>query len=646
MSFIKKRKRRYFMLVLCLVSCLTLEGGQSSKLICKAKQQSQDSTGKDTGGGTQASSEDGEGIQGGSDAGSMAGFVIDNQNCYENMDKSYSGGYIPRVEGKKAVVVLPLLAKRKLSQNRVNVSLRFGESEQLPFVQKNFEKTVAYGYHKTGNQGKLSGCYLITFALELKKEYYNGNYPVSLSVSAEEESGGEISQEFTVYVALTDGKEMDGDSTQGAGESGATSYFAIDNRTVYPGMNRSYSKGYVPKEGPGKVLLVLPLQAKRPLSKKELTASIRFGESENLPFVHKNYNKIIRYGNHQTGKKGKKAGCYLVNFELSLKADYYNGSYPVTVAVTAQDGSGLEISQEFTVYVSLTGGKQPEGDAAQAGAEENQPQFAPKVRVAACQLSDHTILCGKEFTAKLTLLNSSKTGPVKNMLVKIVPGENVELADATGSSYVEYLESGKSCTLSVSLRIKAAAPGGQYEVGVTMDYADQKGNPYTMEETVKISAQQQAQLEIAPLGMPREIQLGETMELQAQAMNLGKGKLYNVRASLEAEGLTASGLAFIGDMEAGTSMNGSLELMAEGLSGDSLYGTTHGKIVFYYEDEQGKEMTQEQEFETTILSPLKAGQDDTPTDDTKQWWIIMGVIVFCLVQAAVMVLYRRRKGKL
>lgn len=636
----RRWKQKYLVVILCLVSCLALEWGQNSAWVCEAKQS--ESTGKDAGAEIQGSSEDGEGIQGVSDAGNVAGFVIDNQNRYENMDKSFSGGYIPKIEGKKAVVVLPLLAKRKLSQNRVNVSLRFGESEHLPFIQKNYEKTVAYGYHKTGNQGKLSGCYLITFALELKKEYYNGNYPVTLSVSAEDESGGEISQEFTVYVALTNGKEMDGEGAQGSGESGSASYFSIDNQTVYSGMNKSYSDGYVPKVGSGKVLLLLPLQAKRPLSKKQLTASVRFGESENLPFVHKNYDKIIHYGNHQTGKKGKKAGCFLVNFDLTLKADYYNGSYPVTVAVTAQDESGAEISQEFTVYVSLTGGKQPEGEAAQSGTEENQPQFAPKVRVASCQLSNNTVLCGKEFTARLTLLNSSKISPVKNMLIKIVPGENVELTDATGSSYVDHLESGKTCTISVPLRVKAAAPGGQYEIGVTMDYADQKGNPHTMEETVKISAQQQAQLEIAPIGMPREIQMGETIELQAQAMNLGKGKLYNVRASLEADGLAVSGLAFIGDMEAGTSMSGSMELTVEGLSGDSLYGTTQGKVVFYYEDEQGKEMTQEQEFETTILSPLKAEQNDTPADDTKQWWIIMGVILFCLVQAAVMVLYRKK----
>lgn len=629
-------KRWYIMVVLCLVSCLTLEGGWNSFRICEAKEEQTDLTGQDK--------IEGEGTQGISDAGGTTGFVIDNQKRYEGMEKSYSEGYIPKIVGKKAKVVLPLLAKRKLSPNRVNVSLRLGESENPPFVQKNYEKTVCFGYHKTENQGKLSGCYLITFDLELKKERYNGNYPVVLSVAAEDEFGSEMNQEFTVYVTISDGKELDGVGTQGASDAGNTSHFAIDNQIVYSGMNKSYARGYVPKVESGEVILILPLLAKHPLSKKRVTASVSFGESENLPFVRQNYNKVIRFGYHQTGKKGEKAGCYLVHFRLKRKKLYYNGSYPVTISVSATDASGTEINQDFTVYVTLTGGKEmDEGVAGEGSSADNQAQFAPKVRITSCQFSENTILCGQEFTAKLTLLNTSKTDSAKNMLVTIVPGENMELPENTGSSYVEILESGKTCTLSVRLRVKAEAPCGQYDIGVNMDYADPKGNACTREETVKISAQQQVQMEIAPIRMPREIQMGDTVELQTQAMNLGKGKLYNVRAVLEADGLAASGLAFIGDMEAGTSMSGSMELTAEGLSGDSLYGTTQGKITFYYEDELGNEMTQEQSFETTIYSPLKTSKEDAPVDDTKQWWIIMAVIVFCLVQAAVMFLYRRKQ---
>ena len=133
---------------------------------------------------------------------------------------------------------------------------------------------------------------------------------------------------------------------------------------------------------------------------------------------------------------------------------------------------------------------------------------------------------------------------------------------------------------------------------------------------MKVLAEQPVQIEIAPVSVPDKIQVGETVELQAQAMNLGKGKIYNVRAVLEADGLTPSGTAFIGDM-------GSMELTADGLSGDSLYGTAQGKITFLYEDEAGNEMTQEQLFETSILSPLSDENSGEGADDTEQWWVIM-----------------------
>ena len=158
---------------------------------------------------------------------------------------------------------------------------------------------------------------------------------------------------------------------------------------------------------------------------------------------------------------------------------------------------------------------------------------------------------------------------------------------------------------------------------------------------MKVAAEQKVQMEISPVHMPDKIELGETVELQAQAMNLGKGKIINVRAVVEADGFMPSGPVFIGDMEAGTSMSGSTELTAEGLSGDSLYGTSKGRVTFYYEDEAGNEMTQEQFFDTSILSPLSGDSEELSEDDTRQWWIIMTVIAVFLIEAAVIFVMRR-----
>lgn len=618
--------------ILCLMGCLVLVACPEVSRTYAAGQEKSESSGAD--------SSEGDSKQGMSDSEGMAGFTIDNQNIYEGMENSYAGGYVPKIEKNKAVIVLPLQAKRKLSGNQMTVTLRFGESENHPFVYKNYEKAVSFGYHKTGKQGQTIGCYLVTFQLDLKKERYNGSYPVTLTASAQDEAGNEILQEFTVYVTISDGKKAEGDAKGDAAEGSGAAGFVIDNQNVYKGMEKSYSRGYVPKVENNSAVLVLPLQAKHKISGNRVTAALKFGEGENLPFVHKNYEKAVRLRYYKTGRRGKKAGRYLVSFNLKLKKDRYNGSYPVIVTVSGQDESGNEINQEFTVYVTITDGKKA-GDT--EGAEDNTAKFAPKVMIDSYQFSKKEILCGEKFAAKITLHNTSNSEPVKNMMVSVTPGENVELLSRSGSSYVQELAAGGSCDLSFRFRINASAPRGQYSIGVSMDYADAKGGTHTAEGTMKVSAEQSVEIQITPVSVPKTIQLGETVELQTQAINLGKGKLYNVRATLEADGIAPSGTAFIGDVEAGTSMTGSMEITAEGLTGTNLYGTTQGKITFYYADEAGNEMTQEQTFETDILSPLSGENEEESENDTRQWWIIMTVIVVFLIQAAVIFLMRRSK---
>lgn len=629
--------------VLCLAGCLA--AGRAGNLqVCGAADSG--GTGKqsaavDAGStGKQAAESGDEGMQGMSEAGGASCLAIDNQNIYAGMKTSYAGGYVPSVKKGKAVLVLPLWSRKKLARDQLTVSVTFGDAEQTPFVYKNYEKEVPFGYHDTWGGGK-TGCYLVSFALQLKKDRYNGSYPVTLTAAGEDESGGGIRQEFTVYVTITDGKETG--VSQGASDGTADAGFTIDSQNRYRGMARSYAKGYVPQISGDEAVVVLPLRTGRKLSGDRMTVALSFGETENQPFVSKNYEKVISLRRHKVSGTKKSRLCYLAVFHLKLKKERYNGSYPVVFSVRAEDGTGNGVRQEFTVYVTVTDGKEAGGAQQSGSADDSTPKFAPKVMIEASHFSEKTVICGKKFTAELTLRNTSRTDAVKNMLVSAAPGEGVELAGKTASDYVEELAPGAACTVSFVFRVSAAAPQGQYHIGVTMDYADARGNPYTLQGAVEVAAKQRMQVEIAPAAVPDSIQLGETVEVQVQAVNLGKGKICNVRAKAEADGLTPSGMAFIGDIEAGAAMTGSLELTADGLSGDSLYGTAQGKITFLYEDESGNEMTQEQNFETSVLSPLGEPGADGPEDHTAQWWVIMGVIVVLTAQAAAILFMRRAK---
>lgn len=123
---------------------------------------------------------------------------IDNQNIYEGMDKSYSEGYVPRVSGGYATVVIPLICDGELEGNRLCASVNLGDSMSMPFVCKNYEKTVSLS---------AESLYLVSFSLELKWDRVNGNYPVSVNISATDKNGNAIQETITVYIVINDGKD-------------------------------------------------------------------------------------------------------------------------------------------------------------------------------------------------------------------------------------------------------------------------------------------------------------------------------------------------------------------------------------------------------------------------------------------------------
>lgn len=424
-------------------------------------------------------------------------------------------------------------------------------------------------------------------------------------------------------------------------ESGSLLY--IDNSHLYKGMEKTYAKGYVPTVKKGKAEVVLPLLSKGDLKGNTIKTSLTFGEMENCPFERKNYEKDVALANITT-EDGVVINSYLTVYALKLKKDRWNGSYPVTISVKAQDKAGNEVQQDFVVYVTIKDGKALTTET-QDGADTattEAPTFAPKVMIESVTFSKDTICPGDSVKVDIHLKNTSKQDIAKNMLVTLGAAEQFELESASDSVYVEQIGVGKTNQISYQLRVRVDVAQGQYVIPVTMDYADAKGNTYTAQGTVQVTVGQLMKVELDTVAIPKEIQMGETIAADIQVMNLGRGKVYNVRAVIEADGLVASKTAFIGDMEAGTAMSGSTELTAEGKSGKSLYGKTAGTITVYYEDEAGNESQIEQTFESSILSPLNEEKDAEKVDDPTQWWILIVFVVIGIGVGAFLFGIRKR----
>ena len=418
----------------------------------------------------------------------------------------------------------------------------------------------------------------------------------------------------------------------------------IDDANQYDGMEKPYKDGYVPTNANGSVRIVFPILSEGELKGNTLRAALDLGDAQTAPFVFKNYEKDIKLQTVKVNANTKEVSAYVADFTVDLKKKRTNGSYPVILKVTAKDKKGNPVEQEFTTYVTIADGIDPDATTEETvePVAEELPTFAPKVMVKSYKYSKSEILPGDEVKADIVLLNTSKENTVKNMTIAVTADtESFTLLSQSDSIYIEKIAPQEETTISFSYRVNAKTAAGQYDFDLAMDYADGDGNTYTTTGKAKIMIGQSSEMQFDALNFPTEVVVADVVEANVQAMNLGRSKIYNVRAEIVADGLKPQGTIFIGDMEPGTAATGSTQVSVSSLSGSKLYGNTEGTITYYYEDESGKEYTEEATFTTTIKSPFSDQKEETTPDNTNQWWVIMAVVIGCIVVAAGVIIARK-----
>ena len=314
----------------------------------------------------------------------------------------------------------------------------------------------------------------------------------------------------------------------------------IDDANQYDGMEKPYKDGYVPTNANGSVRIVFPILSEGELRGNTLRAALNLGDAQTAPFVFKNYEKDIRLQTVKVNANTKEVSAYVADFTVELKGKRTNGSYPVILKVTAKDTKGNAVEQEFTTYVTISDGIDPDAttEEVKEPATEELPTFAPKVMVKSYKYSKSEIQPGDEIKADIVLLNTSKENTVKNMTIAVTADtESFTLLSQSDSVYIEKLAPQEETTITFSYRINAKTAAGQYDLGLAMDYADGDGNTYSTSGKAKITVQQSSEMQFDELSFPSEVVVADVVEAKVQAMNLGRSKIYNVRAEIAADGL-------------------------------------------------------------------------------------------------------------
>jgi len=464
-----------------------------------------------------------------------------------------------------------------------------------------------------------------------------------------------------------------------ANESGtAANNLAVDDENIYEGMDKAYRNGYEPLVSDGKAVIVLPVYEVGEMGVTSIRAVPELGATENTPFVYKNYQKTVQKTLEKINGTEEEKEIFLVQFEFQLQDDRYNGVYPIQILLS-YDINGAAVTQTFTTYVQITDGRRSEaetsadpnlegeaaansdlaGDSTVAAASEKEttPTSEPKVIVIQSEQTPEKIESGSEFTIKAVLKNTNKKKSIQNITVTVsCEAEGITLLEDSNVFYYESLGVEKTLELPLHFKADEKTQEGKYSVTLAISYDNPDAEPLTSEGKIDFNVYQNIRVNLEAGTIASEINAGDSVSIPIQAVNLGRGNVYNVSCSIEAPGLSASKSLFLGNMEGGTAASGELTVFAgmknpDAQSEEERYGRTSGKIILTYEDEDGNTYTQELDIVTTIkaLSTNHTNQQSQEEEKGIGMQLILGfaaVVLIILAGTAIPLIIRWKRKRL
>lgn len=283
-------------------------------------------------------------------------------------------------------------------------------------------------------------------------------------------------------------------------------------------------------------------------------------------------------------------------------------------------------------------------------ATEEEINHQPRILIADNSLQIKSLEAGKDTKWALTVKNYGSKA-VENMKVTLL-SESADIQFEKTSWYQGYLGTGGVMDLSQTVSVRKKAAAEPVSVQFQFEYEDDKGNSYTAAEAVSLSVNQPQKAEIVNISFPELVYSSDTNALTFQILNTGLSDIYNARVVVEGKGLFPVQDAFLGNIPAGESKDGEMQIFIGTLDMDEegkqpedkggKYGAVNGAVTFSFEDENGEIKEQKLDIHTEIKEPqvveLKIEKEKK---ETNQWWITVIVILILTLVLVIAGLYLR-----
>jgi hypothetical protein len=533
---------------------------------------------------------------------------IDTYWKYPGMDKSYAGGYMPVQTDGSVQFMMPLLGKTL--GNTIRVVPEFPSDG--PFAPSNlqfdvYEKTYDVMQGKDNKTGKMVA-YLVQFSAPLKRTYYNGTYTVMLHVTYKTPADDPTEQTFTMQVQIIGGKTP----SSGGGGGGPTAVrkpvILIQNCMITP----------TEVSGGERASVSVSMSNVGNYDAKNIRVSL-IPESDTITLSGDLNAKFF----DALPIKGELDA----DFDLSIAPGATEGAAVVTVQITYEDKYGGAYTEEGKYTINVT---------------------QPKIEIVDCEYSD-VVNGGDGFTVTLTVKNSG-TRDAKNVVVQYISeDDSIRYTGIQDHQTIESLKKGESTTVTFDLRALPSAMEGKHSFRFSCSYKD-AANSGSYENGVDypLTVVQKASLGYDEVRLPESIVSGESFTLPVCVYNTGFSQIFNVRCSLNCDGLISSS-AFLGNLAPQESADKAMTVFVTTLSGSQKYGESYGSIEISYEDVNGEKHFESQSVKMTIAEPkkitdeekVKQEQEQKEQQTLSQWWISLLVAIAVIIILIAVILIAR-----
>ena len=396
---------------------------------------------------------------------------------------------------------------------------------------------------------------------------------------------------------------------------------SIDPAHIYPGMEKSYSQGYLPTVSDGYLKLVLPLVGSVSGGKIRVVPHIPQGG----PFAQGNYIFDVArktYSVMNTEGKVENVKAYLVALDLPVVRDQ-TGSFEIGFDVSYQTADNMPQEQHFALTVTLGSG---DGSAFLRIADATTTPEAP---------SGDT-----EITVTARIANSGTT-EARNITVRAASedGELTLTSDLNGA-FIESIPAGESAVAEFTFRISNRAADGEHIITV-----EAVSESASCSGRFRVNVRQPVELGFEPSGLPDKVDAGSTVPQLLTVFNPSCGTAYNVQVKLDMDGVICTS-AYFDKILPGEQVEKELKMLITELRGINRFGETTGTFTMTYEDANGASKQITQKLTTNIIQSESLTESEKAAREAEQmkqntlskWWIsvlaavaVIAILCSCII---------------